>query len=512
LNVSRYILAHDLGTSGDKASLFDEAGRTVHSALAGYGTSYPHPGWAEQDPDDWWQAVCLATRRLLAEARIDPAEIGAVSFSGQMMACLPVDAKGKPLRSAIIWADQRAIEEAAWMAERCGAEAVYRRTGQRVGPSYSAPKILWFKRHAPEDYARTHAFLQAKDYAVLQLTGQYATDYSDASGTLLFDLATRRWAEDLFAALELDPRLVPPAHPSATIVGGVTRAAAEATGLAAGTPVVIGGGDGCCATAGAGVSEEGDAYAYIGSSAWLSIVSRRPLLDPRQRTTTFAHLDPDYCCPMGSMQSAGGAYGWLEGLLRGNGEESIYAELDDAAAKTPPGADGILFLPHLLGERSPYWNPLARGAFIGLSLKHGRAAMARAVLEGVAMNLRQILEALREQGARIPALRLIGGGASSALWRQIMADVLGLPILQPVLLTEATSLGAAIAGGVGVGMFKSFSVAREIVPATEAERPRAEARQRYEALYPLWQRAYRQVEPLFAELAASCSGEREALP
>lgn len=495
-----YILAHDLGTTGNKASLFDRTGRPIGSAFAGYPTSYPQPGWAEQDPGDWWRAVCRSTRQLLAETGIGAGEIAVVSFSGQMMACLPVDGGGRPLRSAIIWADQRATAEATWMAERCGAETVYRRTGHRFGPSYCAPKFLWFRRHAPDLFAQTHRFLQAKDYCLLQLTGQYATDLSDASGTLLFDLATRRWAEDLFEAVELDPALMPPARPASTVAGEVTREAAAATGLAPGTPVTIGGGDGACATAGAGVVGKGDAYCYIGSSAWLSVIAPEPLLDTRQRTTNFAHLDPAYCLPMGSMQCAGGAFGWFEALLRGEQMGHIYAELDGAAARVPPGAEGLLFLPHLMGERSPYWNPEARGAFVGLSLKHGRPEMARAVLEGVAFNLRQIMEALCEQGAQVPALRLIGGGAKSALWRQIMADVLGVPILKPTLLAEATSLGAAIAGGVGVGIWPGYLVARDLVPAVEAEAPRAEAQERYQALYPLWQDAYRRLEGLFPEL------------
>jgi xylulokinase len=272
--------------------------------------------------------------------------------------------------------------------------------------------------------------------------------------------------------------------------------------LLAGTPVVIGGGDGGCATVGAGSVRPGDAYNYIGSSSWIAVTSEQPLYDPRMRTFTFAHLDPSLCFPTGTMQSAGGSYDWLERLLRGDGETRLYGELDAAAAGLEPGAKGLLFLPYLIGERSPHWNPSARGVFVGLTMAHGRAEMARAVLEGVSFNLKIILDAFLEQGAEIEAMRLIGGGARSPLWRQILADVYGLPILRPALLSEATSLGAAIAGGVGVGLYPDFQVAHEFVQVEEAEQPDPARREQYTALYDLFQRSYLALEPIFEGLAA----------
>jgi len=497
-----YILAHDLGTTGNKANLFDEQGRPVASAFASYETVYPRPGWAEQEAADWWRAVRDSTRELLGRSDIAPGEIAVVSFSGMMNGALAVDAAGQPLRPAIIWADQRATAEADFLAEQCGFEQVYRRTGHRPGASYTAAKVLWVQRHQPEVYERTHQFLQAKDYAAYKLTGVFATDYSDASGTNLFDLERRDWALDLIEAVGLDPHKLPPAHPSATVIGRVTPEAAAETGLLPGTPVVIGGGDGACATVGAGSVYPGDAYNYIGSSSWIAVTAERPLYDPRMRTFTFAHLDPQLYFPTGTMQCAGGSFDWLERLLRGEGEERLYEELSTAAAGVEPGARGLLFLPHLIGERSPYWNPLARGAFVGLTMSHGRAEMARAVLEGVAFTLKMILDAFLEQGAAIQAIRLIGGGARSALWRQILADVYGVPILRPALLAEATSLGAAIAGGVGVGLFADFRVAHKFVQVEEAERPEPAAQARYAELYPLFQEAYRALEPIYARLAA----------
>ena len=503
MSKNNYILAHDLGTTGNKVTLFDAAtGTTVATAFEAYQTSYPHPNWAEQDPADWWRAVQKSTQELLDAGGVRPGDIAVVSFSGMMNGALAVDAEGTPLRSTILWADQRAVEETEFLAHCCGVEQVYRRTGHRPGATYTGPKMLWIQRHQPEIYARTHLILQAKDYIAYKMSGVFASDYSDASSTNLFDLERHEWAVDIIEAVGLDPHKLPPLCPSSTVIGQVTPEAAAATGLLAGTPVVIGGGDGACATVGSGSVYPGDAYNYIGSSSWIAVTSERPLYDPQMRTFSYVHLDPKLYFPTGTMQCAGGSYDWLERLLRGDGETRLYDEMGAAAATVAPGARGLLFLPHLIGERSPYWNPLARGAFVGLTMAHGRAEVARAVLEGVAFTLRMILDAFLEQGAAITAMRLIGGGARSALWRQILADVYGLPILRPALLAEATALGAAIAGGVGVGLFPDFQVAHEFVTVEEAEQPDPAQSRRYAPLYDLFQRTYTVLEPFFEQLAA----------
>jgi xylulokinase len=269
-----YILAHDLGTTGNKATLFDgETGAAVAATFEAYRTDYPQPNWAEQDAAHWGRAVIAGTQRLLAQGAVSPGDVAVVSFSGMMNGALAVDASGTPLRPAIIWADQRATAEAQVLADACGVERFYRRTGHRPGASYSAAKILWLKRHQPELYARTHRFLQAKDYAAYLLTGVFATDYSDASATNLFDLERHEWASDIIEAVSLDGQKLPPAYPSATIVGRVTPEAAAETGLLYGTPVVIGGGDGACATVGAGAVRPGDAYNYVGSSSWIAVTT-----------------------------------------------------------------------------------------------------------------------------------------------------------------------------------------------------------------------------------------------
>ncbi|GIV75901.1 MAG: xylulokinase [Litorilinea sp.] len=492
----RLILAHDLGTTGNKASLFDRDGSLLGSAFHAYPTAYPRPNWAEQDPQEWWQALCQTTQRLLAEAGAKPEAVAAVSFSGHMMGCLPVDQAGHPLRSCIIWADQRAQDEAHHMAALLGADTIYQVTGHRVSPAYTGAKILWIRHHQPEIFQATATFLQPKDYLAFRLTGQRATDYSDASGTLLFDLEERYWNEAWLAQLEIPPDTLPPLYPSTAIIGHVTPEAAQATGLAEGTPVVIGGGDGACAGVGAGVVEPGAAYAYIGSSAWISVSTPRPILDPQQRTFTFHHLHPERYCPMGTMQAAGGARDWAWQRLAGESDQ-----LDRLAAQAPVGADGVLFLPHLLGERSPFWNPQARGAFVGLTMGHGEAEMARAVLEGVAFNLRLIFDALRPQLPHVSALRLIGGGSRSGLWCQILANCLNLPVQTLSLKSEATSWGAAVAGGVAVGLF-DWSMAAAHSQVVETFHPQPEAVPLYDELVQIYTDAYRALAPIHTRLAA----------
>jgi xylulokinase len=493
------ILAHDLGTTGDKATLFAPDGTVVASTFASYETTYAQPNWAEQDPAGWQAALFESTRRLVKR---NGGDVAVVSFSGHMNGALAVDDDGTPLRPAIIWADQRAVAEAELIRQRCGDAETYALTGNRISPAYTAAKVLWIKEHQPDLFRRTHKILQAKDYAAFLLTGVLATDTSDASLTLLLDLHTRHWAEPMFERLELDPALLPDPVPSATVIGAVTPAAAAATGLRAGTPVVIGGGDGACATVGAGSVRPGQAYNYLGSSSWVALATAEPVLDPTQRTFNLLHLDPDLYVALGTMQTAGGALDWFERLVHDAGQDApTYAELDAAAAEVAPGGGGLLFLPYLMGERSPYWNPQARGAFVGLAMPDGRGALARAVMEGVAFNLRHILEVLVSQGVAVDSMRLIGGGGKSTLWRQILADIYGRPIAQLDLPAQATALGAAIAGGVGVGIYADYGVAQNLAPVARVNQPDPVAQARYEPLYTLFKDTYVALEPIFARLA-----------
>ena len=505
----KYILAHDLGTTGNKATLFDSQGKVCASSFYGYDSEYPHPNWVEQNPLDWWKAVCVSTRQLLDVVKIRPKEVVCVVFSGQMMGCVAVDKDAVPLRNAIIWADTRALDEAQTLIDRVGMENAYRITGHRASPSYSGAKIMWIRNHQPEIFAKTYKFVHAKDFIVARLTGCFVTDLSDASGMNLYDLKTKKWSPTMLKAAELDPAILPELHASTDVVGEVSSQAAADVGLAAGTPVVVGAGDGCCAAVGAGVVREGSAYNYIGSSSWIGITTQEPIFDPSLRTFTWAHLVPDLYHPTGTMQAAGGSYQWLRDTFCPQETEaaerlkvSPYELMNLEAEQSKPGANGLLFFPYLLGERSPRWNPDARGAFLGLTMAHQRADIIRATLEGITFNLRVILEAFQQQGAQIQAMRVIGGGANGRIWRQIMADIYGLPIQRPVLLAEATSLGAALAGGIGVGIFKDFSLAEKLTPVIDVTMPRGDLRPLYDELYRIFNRSYDAFVPLYKDLAA----------
>lgn len=505
----QFILAHDLGTTGDKATLFDEEGNLLASSFGAYPTFYPQVNWAEQNPEYWWKAFCRSTGELLKKARIPASEIACVCFSGQMMGCLPVDRKGRPLRKAIIWADQRGEQQADKIREKLGEESVYITTGHRISPSYSAAKIMWVKEKEPKVFEQAHKFLQAKDYIIFKLTGSWVTDYSDASGTNLFDLKKKCWSSSLLEAAGLSPGILPPPHLSTDIVGEVLARVVEETGLTSGTPVVIGGGDGPCASVGAGSVKEGIAYGYVGSSAWIACTSRVPVYDSQRRTGTFCHLIPDMYMPHGSMQAAGGSYQWLkENICLAEASQakrislSPYEIMNLEAENAGAGAGNLIFLPYLMGERSPYWNPLAKGAFIGLTLTHKRSHLIRAVLEGVVFNLYYILEILQAQIPFFKEVRAIGGAARSVIFRQIMADVFARPIPRPLLMEEATSLGAAITGGVGVGIFKSFVAAEKVVKIVETQEPNHTLREEYGRLYEVFKQCYEALIPVYRNLAS----------
>jgi len=504
----KYILAHDLGTTGNKASLYDSQGQVLASSFYGYGTEYPRVTWVEQNPEDWWKAVCISTNHLLSSKHVPATAIACIAFSGQMMGCVAVDRQARPLRNAIIWADQRGVEEAEFLIARVGREQVYRITGHRASPSYSGAKIMWVRNHQPELFAQAHKFLHAKDFIVARLTGHFVTDYSDASGMNLYDLKTKDWSDPILEAIDLDRERLPELHASTDVVGEVTAKVAEEVGLAPGTLVVIGAGDGCCAAVGAGVVREGSAYNYIGSSSWIGITTREPILDPAQRTFNWAHLVPDMFSPTGTMQAAGGSYQWLRDVFCEQEKQSAstlklspYELMNMQAEQSPPGAKDLLFLPYLLGERSPRWNPKARGVYFGLTMQHTRADIIRATLEGITFNLRVILEAFEEQGAQVEAMRVIGGGARGRVWRQIMADIYGIPIVQPALLEEATSMGAAIAGGVGVGLFPDFSIAESLTPIVDTILPNPKVKPLYDRLYQVFNQCYEALVPLYDALA-----------
>ena len=495
--MSAYILAHDLGTTGNKATLYDTDGRRVAGTLAEYPTHYPRDGWVEQAPQDWWRAVCVSTQALLAQSGVNPADVLCVSFSGIMMGCLLVDAQGEPLHPMLIWADTRATAQEAEMIQRAGMARVYHITGHRASASYAAAKLLWLREHRPDAYRRAHKMLSAKDYIVHQLTGRFVTDYSDASGTNLLDINTLRWSDELLTALAIDPALMPEVLPSTTVVGTVCAQAARACGLLQGTPVVLGGGDGSCACVGAGVVREGSAYNVLGSSSWISMAARKPLYDEAMRTFNWVHLDASLVTPCGTMQAAGYSYRWFRDAL---GDGLDYEALNALAEASPPGARGMLFLPYLLGERSPRWNLDARGAFVGLGVSATKGDMARAVLEGVGLNLKIILDILHG-AVPIEAITVIGGGAKGRLWLQILADIWQRPVHCVRFPDEATSAGAAVCGGVGIGALEGFQAVARFNQPSDTLRPNPALAQPYARLALAFEKAYEGLRAADALLA-----------
>ena len=490
------ILAHDLGTTGDKASLHEDDGRLVAAVTVRYGTRYADGGVAEQDPEDWFAAACAATRRLLEETGTAPGAVAAVSFSGQMMGAVLLDAAHRPVRPALIWADHRSSAQAARLNAALGEGDAYRLLGHRVHPTYSLTKVCWVREHEPEAFARVAHVCLAKDYVVLRLTGRLVTDPSDASSTNAYDQGRGGWSARVLGEAGLDPGLFPEIVPATTVAGELSAAAAASTGLAAGTPVVLGGGDGPLAALGAGRIDPGDgAYAYLGSSSWVSLAAAAPLHDPRMRTMTFDHVVPGRYVPTATMQTGGAALEWAAEVLRPDGAEARFAELTRAAAEVD--TRGLYFLPHLMGERSPYWNAAARGTFLGLARHHGPAHLTRAVLEGVAFNLHTCVQAFREAGHPVDTVDVIGGGASSDLWLAILADMWGATVRRRRIGEEANSLGAAVVAAVGTGLVSGFGVARGLSDVTAEFTPDPARHAEYRARHASFLDAYARLEPWY---------------
>jgi xylulokinase len=423
----------DVGTTGVKALALSPEGDVLARAEESYELSTPHPGWAEQDPEDWWRAAERALDALGGE----PAAIG---LSGQMHGLVVLDDRDRVLRPAILWNDQRTEAECVEIEERVGLARLIQLTGNRALTGFTAPKLLWLRRHEPTTYAQVAHVLLPKDYVRLRLTGEQAIDVADASGTLLFDVARRRWSQEMLEALELDPAWLPRALESPEVSGET----------AAGIPVAAGSGDQAAAALGVGVDRPGPVSVVLGTSGVVFAALPAFAADPQARVHAFCHAVPGGWHAMGVMLSAGGSLRWLRDVL---GARGGYDELTAAAEEWPAGSEGLTFLPYLSGERTPHADPHARAAFAGLTLRHDRGALVRAVLEGVAYGLRDSLELLRELGVDPRDGRVSGGGARSELWLRILASVLGLPIRRTTA-DEGSAYGAALLGGVAAGVFR----------------------------------------------------------
>jgi len=482
------VLGIDSSTTATKAILIDESGAVRGIGVAEYAFAVPRPLWSEQDPGLWWDGTVAAVRSVLASTGVTGADIDAIGLTGQMHGAVLLDEAGDVLRPAILWNDQRTSAECDAIRRSVGPERLVSITGNDALTGFTAPKLVWVREHEPDAWRRIAHVLLPKDYVRLRLTGEYAVDKADGAGTLLFDLAARDWSAEILSALEIDPAWMPRTWEGPEITGSITAEAAAATGLRPGTPVVAGGGDQAANAVGVGAVVPGVVALSLGTSGVVFATTDAPLFEERGRVHAFCHAVPGRWHMMSVMLSAAGSLRWFRDALA-PGEE--FADLAAIAAEVPAGSDGLWFLPYLSGERSPYPDPFARGAFVGLTLAHDRRHLTRAVLEGVAFGLRDGLDLMVGAGMPAPAqIRASGGGTASGLWRQILADVLGAEIAT-VNTVEGAAYGAGLLAAVGAGWYPSVeAAAASLVTATPAASPGldsaayAEAHAVYRDLYP----------------------------
>jgi len=489
-------LGLDIGTSGVKAILVAASGEVAAAAMTPLTLSTPHPGWAEQHPDDWWDATTRSIRDVLA--RRPDARVAAVGISGQMHSSVFLDRAGNVVRPALLWCDGRTTAECVEITQRAGGEERLRDWVRNPAlEGFTLPKVLWLRNHEPDAYGRVATVLLAKDFIRYRLTGTLACEPSDASGTLMFDPAKVRWSDEILRATAVPRALLPDVGGSSDVLGTLTVGAARQTGLAEGTPVVGGGADNACGAAGVGVITPGEAVASWGTSGTVLAPTAQPFVDPGLRAHTFCHVVPGIWYVMGVVLSAGGAFAWYRDQLARElvGTAGADAKLDAEAASVPPGAEGVTFLPYLQGERTPHRDASARGAFLGLSLAHTRAHLTRAVLEGIAFALRDSLSILQELGLSPNHLLLTGGGAKSAFIRRLQADVYGVRV-STVNREEGPAYGAALLAAVGVGAFPDLAAAaRATLTRGPSERPDSQTHRDYQAAYERFRASYRAARP-----------------
>lgn len=485
------IIAHDLGTSGNKATIHTDDAEIIQAAEVSYPVAYGSQGEAEQNPLDWWNAVVVATRKLLQYT--DPKSVEAVCVSGQMMGLVALDCHYQPLRSALIWSDQRATQESEYLNNCLGSQYLYTLTGHRIGPTYNVAKLLWIQKHEPENFQKLAYTCVAKDYINYRLTGKIVTDHTDASSTGMYDLQQKQWCAEILQAAKLDPKILPPILESTEIIGTLTKAAALELGLQENTKVVVGGGDGAIAAVGAGcVAPKDKIYGCLGTSAWFSKTSLAPLLDEQQRSFTFSHIASGLYLPTATTQNGSGVLPWIANILEPTQGASALDRLISEAKEVK--TDVPLFLPYLLGERSPWWTAHSRGTWLGLNQQHTRAHLVRSAIEGVAQNLSLCLDVIaQDQDLSQDGITVIGGGARNDILLQIYADVWGVPVYRKKVTNSANSLGAAVTALYALGK-ADLSISNNVaevekifLPGSEHERY-LEQRQRFIS-------AFAQVEP-----------------
>lgn len=493
------ILGIDVGTGGTRALVIDESGRIVASASEDHAPfQSPQPGWAEQDPRDWWRAAALAIRKALQAGNLHSSSISCVGFSGQMHGAVLLDEHCEVIRPALIWCDQRTEAQCEELLQIFGLDRLIELTCNPPLTNFTLTKILWVRRNEPQNWERVRKIMLPKDYVRLRLTGESATDVADGSGTLMLNVAKRAWADEVLAKTQISSRILPNLYESQQVCGKVSGEAAKETGLALGTPVVAGAGDQAAGAVGIGITRPGTVSATIGTSGVVFAATDRPALDPKGRLHTFCHAIPDRWHVMGVTQAAGLSLRWFRDQF-GSGttaDGDAYGLMCEAAAHVKPGAEGAFWAPYLMGERTPYLDPNARAAFVGLTASHTRAHLIRAILEGVAYSLKDTFTILDEIRVPTQRVRLGGGGARSPLWRQIQADVYGKEV-EILAAEEGAAYGAAILAGVGAACWASVDqacdaavrVAKRVQPDRSASSLMQHNYKIYRQIYPALRRA-----------------------
>jgi xylulokinase len=490
-----YWLGIDIGTGGSRALLVKEDGGMAHAFTAPHEEMTMHqPLWAEQRPENWWDAAQAAIRGVLAAAGAKGSDVRAIGLSGQMHGLTLLDDDDRVIRPALIWCDQRSQPQVDWINRTAGADFVLRSIANPVLTGFTLPKLLWVRDNEPAHYERVRRVLLPKDYVRFCLTGEYASEVSDASGTALFDVVNRRWSSELITKLGLEAAILPKVYESPEVTGAVSGRAAAATGLAAGTPVVGGGGDQAASAVGNGIVSKGIASCTLGTSGVVFAHLDQAAYDPQGRVHTFCHAVPGKWHVMGVTQGAGLSLQWFRNQLAPG---TPYSELTAEASKAAPGCEGLFWLPYLMGERTPHLDPYARGGWVGLTAKHMRADLIRAVIEGVSYSQQDCLALIDGMGVPVTKVRLSGGGAQSAFWRRILADVFGRPVAT-LATQEGSAYGVALLAMVGSGRFGSVEEAcGAVIRETETLEPSAEGAKTYRVRYEQFRKIYPALRPLF---------------
>jgi len=495
----KYFLGIDVSTTGSKTLLMDRTGTVIGTCSTPHLLSTPKPLWSEQNPQEWWHATVNSIQTLLKKTMIQSNAIAAIGLTGQMHGLVLLDEDGNVLRPAILWNDQRTQAQCDEIHQRIGKERLIQITGNVALTGFTAPKILWVAQNEPEVYARVRQVLLPKDYIRYRLTGRYAMDKADGSGTILFEIKSRNWSPEILSALEIDPAWMPPTFEGPEFTGVVTAEAADLTGLLAGTPVAAGGGDQAAQAVGVGAVEPGIIGLTVGTSGVVFATTPTALIEPEGRLHAFCHAVPGRWHLMGVMLSAAGSLQWYRDTLAPN---VSFDELLKEAEDAPTGSEGLQFLPYLSGERTPYPDPLARGALIGLTLRHTRAHMTRAVLEGVAFGLKDSFTLIQNAGLKeITQVRASGGGTKGALWRQILASVLNTELVT-VNTSEGAAFGAALLAGVGAGYWHNVQEAcQQTVKITGSEPPDPKQVEVYQQSYALFNELYPALKSSFSKMS-----------